>query len=128
MPGYMKATEEFWLHSPEELFHLLQSSHAGINEYTAALRLEEQEKDRGYLPGWAGSVALFLRQFKNPLVLLLIFAVILSIFTGQVSDSIIIIAVLLMTGIFSFLQEKHAGDAVASLQSKVNTTASVVRS
>jgi P-type Mg2+ transporter len=72
-------------------------------------------------------VKLLLRQFTNPLILLLAVAVFLSAILGQSSDSIIILCILLTTGLLGFWQELNAGRAVDKLRSLTEMMHSVLR-
>ncbi len=70
---------------------------------------------------------LFISQFKSPLTLLLVAAVILAAFLGEKLDVVIILFILLATGIMSFIQEHHAGKAVEKLRSIIRTKVKVLR-
>src|SRR5205814_5920471 len=70
---------------------------------------------------------LLLSQFKSPLMLLLIGAVILSAFLGDTSDVFIILFIVLSTGLMSFLQERNAGRVVEKLQSMISLKSTVLR-
>ena len=70
---------------------------------------------------------LFIGQFKSPLMLLLIGAVILSAFLGDTSDVFIILFIVLSTGILSFFQERNAGKVVEKLQSMIALKSTVLR-
>ncbi|MEP7195942.1 MAG: magnesium-translocating P-type ATPase [Saprospiraceae bacterium] len=70
-------------------------------------------------------ILLFTGQFKSPLMLLLIGAIIVSAFLGDTSDVFIILFIVLSTGLLSFFQERNAGRVVEKLQSMIvlNSTA-----
>ncbi|WP_367773972.1 magnesium-translocating P-type ATPase [Flavobacterium sp. WC2421] len=70
---------------------------------------------------------LLTGQFKSPLMLLLIGAVILSAFLGDTSDVFIILFIVLSTGLLSFFQERNAGRIVDKLQSLIALKCSVIR-
>ena len=69
----------------------------------------------------------FIGQFKSPLMLLLIGAVILSAFLGDTSDVFIILFIVLSTGLLSFFQERNAGRVVEKLQSMIALKSIVIR-
>jgi P-type Mg2+ transporter len=121
----VRTIEHFWTNTKQELFVLLNSSDQGISDKEAAKRLSKQSN--GLHSETPKLISLFLRQYKNPLILLLIFAAIVSGILKEYSDSALILVVLLMMGIFGFVQEWHAGKAVQKLQSLVHCTAMVVR-
>lgn len=60
-------------------------------------------------------------------MLLLVFAVILSIVLGEYSNSFIVLAVLVVTGALGFVQERSAGRAVQKIQELVHSKAMVKR-
>ncbi len=57
-----------------------------------------------------------LEQLADPMVILLIVASILSMFTGDTVEGILIIAIVILNAIMSIYQEGKAEDSVASLQ------------
>ena len=73
---------------------------------------------------WFG---LLLSQFKSPLVLILIFAAIVSAFVGEWTDAIIVLAVVLGSTMLGFVQEYRASNAVEKLRSQVTIKSSVLR-
>jgi len=62
-----------------------------------------------------------LRQFKSPLVLILIFAAIVSAFMGEWTDAIIVLAVVIGSTMLGFVQEYRASNAVEKLRSQVTS-------
>ncbi|MFY7965004.1 MAG: cation-transporting P-type ATPase [Chitinophagaceae bacterium] len=72
-------------------------------------------------------IKLLLSQFKSPLMLLLIGAVVLSAFLGDTSDVFIILFIVLSTGLLSFFQERNAGRVVEKLQSMISLKSTVLR-
>ena len=69
----------------------------------------------------------FLRRFRNPLVLILIAASVISALTGEVASFLIIIVMVLMSVILDFVQEYRAGRAAQRLRQSVQIRAKVVR-
>ena len=74
-----------------------------------------------------GTVSIFLGQFKSPIILLLLFAAILSAFLGDVADALIIMVIVLASGILGFWQEYGANSAVEKLIAMVSVKAEVLR-
>lgn len=70
---------------------------------------------------------LLASQFKSPLILLLIGAVIISAFLGERADVIIILLIVLVSGLLSFIQERSAGKVAEKLQSLISIKARVLR-
>ncbi len=119
-------TESFWAHKTEELLTALQSQLSGLTEAEASKRLLARGATKQRSP-IVKDVLLFLSQFKSPLVLLLVAAVILSAFLGEKTDVIIILSILIFTGTLGFWQERNAGKAVEKLRAIITVKAKVLR-
>ncbi len=72
-------------------------------------------------------MALFLAQFKSPIVLLLLCAATLSLFLQDHADALIILTIVLASALLSFFQERGAADAVERLLAIVQTKTTVLR-
>ncbi len=69
----------------------------------------------------------FLSRFKNPLVILLLVASAISALTGELTNFLIISAMVLSSVTLDFVQEHRAGKAAASLRQSVSVRATVIR-
>ncbi|MFZ2257190.1 MAG: magnesium-translocating P-type ATPase [Clostridiaceae bacterium] len=74
-----------------------------------------------------GPMLLFLEQFKNPIIIILIGATAISAATGDLLDSLIILAIVLVSSVLSFIQEYSASNAIEELRSKVQIKSVVLR-
>jgi Mg2+-importing ATPase len=74
-----------------------------------------------------GSWIILLSQFKSPIILLLLFAAVLSAFLGDSTDMGIIFAIVLISGVLGFWQERGAAQAVAKLLAMVQVKVTVLR-
>jgi P-type Mg2+ transporter len=72
-------------------------------------------------------LGLLLNQFRSPLVLLLLFAMALSLFLGETTDGLIVLAIVLGSALLGFLQEYRASSAVAKLLAVIQTKVTVLR-
>ena len=113
--------------SPDQLFQQLHSSPNGLDSSTAAVRIREQRKRLKIESRFRRELKLLVRQFANPLVLLLVVAVFLSALLGETSDTLIILVILLTTGLLGFWQELNAGRAIEKLRSMIAMTHTVLR-
>ena len=68
-----------------------------------------------------------LRQFKSPVILLLLFAAALSAVLRDMGDAAIIAAIVVVSGLLGFWQEHHASRALERLLAMVKVCATVVR-
>jgi P-type Mg2+ transporter len=68
-----------------------------------------------------------LRRFRNPLVLILLAASVLSAFTGEIASFVIIVAMVALSIAIDFVQEHRAGRAAEALIHRVQVHARVLR-
>jgi len=113
--------------SVEELYKEFSSGTDGLPGAVAATRIADQKKLKKVQSGFQRGLKLYISQFTNPLVLLLVIAVILSAFLGQTTDTLIILFILIATGTLSFFQELNAGKAVEQLQKMIQLKCNVIR-
>jgi Mg2+-importing ATPase len=117
----------FWSLPKDELLRQLDSSPQGLTQDEAHARLELYQafalKPRGRATGWS----LLLSQYKSPIILLLLFAAGLSFYLRDHVDALIIMAIVLVSGVLTFWQERGAVHAVARLLSLVQIKARVRR-
>lgn len=72
-------------------------------------------------------VILFLKQFKSPLVYILIIASVISWFAGNEIDTFVILFIVILNAIIGFVQEYRAEKAVSSLRLMIRQWAVVLR-
>ena len=118
--------------SIEEIFERLETKKEGLSEEEAKKRLERDGENKLVEKKKKSNLVLFLSQFKDFMILLLIFA---SIFSAGISyvrnesyvDSIIIIVIVFINAILSFIQEKKADAAIEELNKMFVTNNYVIR-
>ena len=119
--------KSFWQYPVEQWFKNLNSSPLGVSDEFANIRnpdkLNHRKKSRFYQ-----DLTLFVEQFKSPLDLLLIGAVILSAILGDRTDLFIVFFILITSGTLSFLQDRNATRIVEKLQSMISLKCNVIRS
>jgi len=117
----------FWQFDANYWFQKLNSTENGLTQATAENILFQSKNKLRTQSNFQKEITLFISQFKNPLMLLLIGAVILSAFLGDTSDVIIILVIVLSTGTLSFFQERNADRVVEKLQSMIALKSLVIR-
>lgn len=73
------------------------------------------------------AVRLLVRQFENPIILILFVATIISMFVGEIVDGVIILAIIIPSGLLGFWQEHRAGKTMQSLMNRVQIQVEVIR-
>ncbi len=119
--------KNFWQYDSNYWYQKLNSSNSGISQVFATRLLQQSGKQIQNESRLKKDIQLFFNQFKSPLMLLLIGAVILSAFLGDTSDVFIILFIVLSTGLLSFIQERNAGRVIEKLQSMIALKSNVIR-
>lgn len=120
-------TNTFWQFDADYWLKKLNSSLNGLTQKEAnAILLHSGQRKKNASP-FIKDFYLFIGQFKSPLMLLLIGAVILSAFLGDTSDVFIILFIVVSTGLLSFFQERNASRVVEKLQSLISLKCTVLR-
>ncbi len=117
----------FWQFDALYWFKQLNTSDKGLSSSVAAKVLSQLGQRKKTKSAFSKDVTLFIGQFKSPLMLLLIGAVILSAFLGDTSDVFIILFIVISTGLMSFFQERNASKVVEKLQSMISLKTNVLR-
>ncbi|TZF84156.1 magnesium-translocating P-type ATPase [Pedobacter sp. BS3] len=121
-----KTPEPFWAKPVPYWYQTLESSANGLTRRIAQQKADGIMTSRAK-PAFVKDISLFLTQFKSPLMLLLIGAVLLSAFLGDISDTLIILFILLASGLISFFQELNANKVVEKLQAIITLKSCVIR-
>lgn len=111
----------------ESLMEQLGATPSGLTTTEAQSRLRLYGPNRLQRAKRTDALTLLLAQFKSPLILILLGAAILSFFLNEPVDALIIIAIVLLSGVLGFWQEKRAANAVKALLDIVRTEVQVIR-
>lgn len=110
----------------EEVLEKLNTGPEGLSEAEARRRLEEygpnELRERRVSP-----VLMFLRQFANFLVYILLAATMLSLWLGEYVDAALILSIVVLMGVAGFLQEYKAEEAIQALKEMAAPQAKVIR-
>jgi Ca2+-transporting ATPase len=115
------------LRETEDVLHALCTSEAGLD----AAEVEERQRQFG-----ANELTeeeplsvprLFLAQFKNALILILLAATVISAAIGNLVDSLVILAAVLLCVVLGFFFEYRAEKAIKRLKELAAPTAAVIR-
>jgi len=123
----MNPQSTFWSLSREQVLQQTHSTTAGLSRQDAKQRLSEYGANSLKQKHKSSTWMLLLNQFKSPIILILIFAAVLSIFVQDAADAIIILIIVLISGLLGFWQERGASNAVEKLLALVQVKATVLR-
>ena len=115
--------------SIEEVSDILQ---VNINEGLDLAEIEHRQQKYGLntvsKKKKEGSIALFIRQFSQPLVYILVAAGVITAILQEWVDTSVIFGVVLVNTAVGFIQESKAGKAIEALTMMITTEATVFRS
>lgn len=99
----------------------------GISDQEAKIRLEKngfnELKEGNKVPIWK----MFLENFKDPLVIILLIAAIVQIFLGEFVESLIIFVVVILNALLGVTQTRKAESSLDSLKKLYSPNAKVLR-
>ncbi|HEY8911002.1 MAG TPA: magnesium-translocating P-type ATPase [Desulfosporosinus sp.] len=117
----------FWTFSSDNLLKELTTESSGLTQQEAEIRIRKYGANLLKQRKSHSNLALFIAQFKSPIILILIIAAALSAFLRDPADTIIILAIVLGSGLLGFWQEVGAAGAVEKLLSIVEIKAVILR-
>jgi Ca2+-transporting ATPase len=113
--------------SIQQVLENLNSHIDGLKESEARERLEKYGLNEIGKEKQRSPFFTLIRQLNDPLVIILFFAAFISTGLGEITDGIIIIAILVMTTIVGFVQEYRSEKAITALRKITTTTCRVLR-
>lgn len=118
---------EYYRNSISETLHKVESKETGLSTVEAQKRLERdgynelEEKKRD------STFKLFVENFKDPMVIVLLIAAIVQIVLGEIVESFIIFIVLIVNAIISVVQTRKAESSLDALRQMSAPEAKVIR-
>ena len=116
-----------WTISVDEVFDKLSSAPKGLSGDEASTRLEKYGKNELEEGEKVSPVKLFLEQFADFLIIILIIAATLSLIMGHQVDFYLIVAIVIGNGIFGFIQDWKAEQSIQALKEMASPEALVRR-
>ncbi|MEA5091623.1 Magnesium-transporting ATPase, P-type 1 [bioreactor metagenome] len=123
----MPKQQHFWALDSEILLASLQTKASGLSTLDAQKKLINYGKNSIVSKDKTGPLVLFLTQFENPIILILLFATVVSIYVGEQTDAMIIFFIIVLSGLLSFWQEYTANKSMEKLLDMVKITTTVLR-
>ncbi|MGV1099365.1 cation-translocating P-type ATPase [Thiovibrio sp. JS02] len=118
---------EYYQQSPESVFARLRTQARGLSPEEAGRRLVEHGANAIAVEAGINPLLLFLGQFKNFIIYVLLFAVAFALLIGEYLDSLIILAILLANACIGFFQELSAHRSLEALKKLSAIRATVIR-
>ena len=120
-------TKQWHSETIEAVMEQLKVTNSGLDSNEASQRLitygaNELKKEKGKSP-----IKLFIGQFTNVLMIILLIAIGLSIAVGEPTDALIILAIVIASAVLGFTQEYRSEKAVEALKKMAAPNAIVIR-
>ncbi len=117
----------YYLKKSEEVLKELSSSQEGLSQQEATNRLSRYGKNELKKTKRISIIKLILVQFADPLVIILLAAVVISFMIGEGKDAIAILAIVIINAIIGFSQEYKAEKEIELLKKLGSQKAVVIR-
>ena len=118
---------EYYAISPQAALKELRTKETGLMPVEAHKRLEKYGTNELQTKGGPTAFGIFIRQFKDFLIILLLFATAFSLALHEYIDAGAMFAIVLLSAGLGFIQEFRAEKAIEALKSISAPTARVVR-
>jgi P-type Ca2+ transporter type 2C len=112
---------------PEQVLAALGTGPSGLDREAVQARLERYGANELGAGKKISAFRIFLRQFANLLIVILLAATAISYFLGERLDAYVIMAIVLACVVLGFVQEYRAEKAAAALQKLAAAVANVIR-
>ena len=119
--------EAFYSRSAEDILDELKTDNKGLTSVEAAKRQKQYGPNALPKKKKDSILKIFIHEFYDPMVLLLLVAIVASIFVGEILDACVIAFIILVDAIMGTYQENKANNTAENLASMVATHARVIR-
>ncbi|NRO37130.1 Calcium-transporting ATPase 1 [Lactobacillus helveticus] len=119
--------KQYYLQTKAKVLEELKTSSGGLSSQQAKDNLAKYGKNALIEGKKKTTLQVFLEQFKDLMVIILIIAAVISAFTGELESTLVIIAVLILNAILGTVQHIKAEKSLESLKSLSSPSAKVLR-
>ncbi len=119
--------ENIYRMQPEELYERVCSNEFGLTKEEATTRLEEYGENTLKEGTRKTALRIFLEQFCDMLVIILIVAAVISMLSGNVESTIVIFVVIILNALLGTVQYVKAEKSLDSLKALSSPHAKVIR-
>jgi P-type Mg2+ transporter len=103
------------------------NSDSGLSSEEAARRLKEYGPNEVVNRRKGLGIGKFLSYFRNPLIIILLLAGTITLFTGEAVSAVVIYIIVAFSTVLTYAQEYRAEKASVQLSQRVSTTVTMVR-
>lgn len=119
--------KQYYLQTKAKVLEELKTASGGLSSQQAKDNLAKYGKNALIEGKKTTTLQVFLEQFKDLMVIILIIAAVISAFTGELESTLVIIAVLILNAILGTVQHIKAEKSLESLKSLSSPSAKVLR-
>ena len=119
--------KQYYLQTKAKVLEELKTGSGGLSSQQAKDNLTKYGKNALIEGKKKTTLQIFLEQFKDLMVIILIIAAVISAFTGELESTLVIIAVLILNAILGTVQHIKAEKSLESLKSLSSPSAKVLR-
>jgi len=118
---------EWYQMSLEDVFKALKSDENGLTNSVLQEKLAKDGTNTLRAKEAVSAIKIFLIQFKNPLIIILFFGVVLSLYSGHNVDAIAISVIILINVLIGFIQEINMRKSMNALKNMAAPVAQAKR-
>ncbi|MDX1813847.1 MAG: HAD-IC family P-type ATPase, partial [Candidatus Bathyarchaeia archaeon] len=111
----------------EKLLDSLKSTEAGLSDEEAERRLEEYGPNELLAKEGVSPLQIFLGQFKDIFVMMLLFAIVISVAITEYVDAVTIAVIVILNSVVGFVQEYRSEKAMEAMKNLTAPKARVLR-
>jgi P-type Ca2+ transporter type 2C len=111
----------------EEVLESFRSGRDGLTAADAAARLSEHGPNKLVEKRKKSAFMMFLDQFKDLMIIILLAAALVAGFIGELTDTLVIIAIVIANAVIGFIQEFRAEKAMEALKAMASPQTTVIR-
>ncbi|TFF95569.1 cation-translocating P-type ATPase [Candidatus Thorarchaeota archaeon] len=128
--------EQWYSKDTDYVLEELDTSRKGLSTSEARSRIERYGYNELIETGKISPLRMFLEQFTDPMVIILLIAIVISVVTsflpgsheeGGLIDAIVILAIVIFNAVFGFVQEYRSEQALEALKQMAAPKARVLR-
>jgi len=118
---------DYYNYPVNKILDEFKTSSKGLSQQEAEKRIEKYGLNEIKEEKKISLFQIFIDQFKSPLIIILLAAIILTLIIGEYADSILITIIVIVNAILGFAQEYKAEKSIEALKKLASLKATVIR-